>query len=191
MTINRVSKEFFEEKYRADHDPWQFSSSSYELDRYGAIMRVLGTRQFDSAFEPGCSIGVLTDRLAERCRRLLAMDISPTAVALARERCARHPHVTVVEGTLPGDVPVDLFDLVIFSEIGYYFETDVLAEIRDALVGRLSSGGLLVAAHWLGVSKDHILSGDDVHRALGSCDSLKKTVSERHDGFLLEAWERP
>ena len=37
--------------------------------------------------------------LADRCRRLLAMDISPTAVAVARQRCAGFPNVAIVVGT--------------------------------------------------------------------------------------------
>jgi hypothetical protein len=62
--MNTVSKEFFEEKYRANRDPWNFSSSSYELNRYDDIARLLGDRSFNRAFEPACSIGVLTKRLA-------------------------------------------------------------------------------------------------------------------------------
>src|ERR1700733_6777939 len=53
MAINTVSKEFFEEKYRASRDPWSFSSSSYELNRYDEIMRLLDHRTFNHAFEPG------------------------------------------------------------------------------------------------------------------------------------------
>ena len=104
MAINTVSKEFFEEKYRASRDPWNCSSSAYELNRYDEVMRLLGNRTFNHGFEPGCSIGVLTERLAARCRHLFAMDISPTAVAMARQRCAAQLEVTIVEGALPNDM---------------------------------------------------------------------------------------
>ena len=102
MVRNTISKEFFDEKYRANRDPWNFSSSTYKLNRYDEIIRILGGRTFQHGFEPGCSIGVLTERLAMRCQHLLAMDISPTAVVVARQRCERHPNVTIVEGALPG-----------------------------------------------------------------------------------------
>jgi SAM-dependent methyltransferase len=190
MTTNTVSKDFFEEKYRASRDPWNFSSSTYELNRYDEIMRLLGNRTFRNGFEPGCSIGVLTERLAGRCRNLFAMDISPTAVAMARKRCGRYPNVTVVEGTLLDDTPSDVFDLIVFSEIGYYFEREVLAGIRDSLAGRLAKHGVFIGVHWLGVSQDHLLTGDEVHGVLRSSNSLRMTASERHDGFLLESWER-
>jgi predicted TPR repeat methyltransferase len=190
MIRNTVSKEFFEEKYRADHDPWDFSSSPYELSRYDAIMRVLGMRNFHSAFEPGCSIGILTERLASHCQHLFAMDISPTAVAEARRRCELCPNVAIVEGTLPQDMPSDQFDLIVFSEIGYYFDRSTLAGIRDLMESQLSPHGLLVAVHWLGVSGDHVLSGDDVHHVLHAGRAIRMTSSRRHDGFLLESWER-
>lgn len=190
MAINTVSKEFFEEKYRANRDPWKFASSPYELNRYDQIMRLLGNRTFDHGFEPGCSIGVLTERLAGPCRALFAMDISPTAVAMARLRCEGYPNVTIIEGDLPDDLPRETFDLIVFSEIGYYFERGVLGEIRDLLTDRLTQQGVLVGAHWLGKSADHPLTGDEVHNVLRLSNSLRMTASRRHDGFLLESWER-
>lgn len=190
MAINTVSKEFFEEKYRASGDPWNFSSSSYELNRYDETMRVVGDRTFNYGFEPGCSVGVLTERLAGRCRHLFAMDISPSAVAMARKRCARLANVTIVEGALPEDLPRETFDLMVFSEIGYYFKRDALAGIRDLLTEHLAKRGVFIGVHWLGVSPDHLLTGDEVHDVLRSSRSLRLTVSERHEGFLLEAWER-
>jgi SAM-dependent methyltransferase len=190
MAINTVSKEFFEEKYRASSDPWNFSTSSYELNRYAEIIRMLGSRRFHYGFEPGCSIGVLTEHLASRCRHLLAMDISPTAVAMARTRCAHYPNATIVEGALPDDLPACTFDLIVFSEIGYYFERDVLARIRDLLTDRLAPQGVLLGVHWLGMSTDHLLSGDEVHDTLRSTDSLRIVASQRFEGFLLESWER-
>jgi SAM-dependent methyltransferase len=190
MAINTVSKEFFEAKYRDNADPWNFISSSYELNRYALIMEALGSRSFESGFEPGCSIGVLTARLASRCRRLLAMDISPSAVATARSRCAHFPNATIVEGALPGDLPGEILDLIVFSEIGYYFDRDTLAQIRDSLTERLAHQGVLLGVHWLGASADHLLSGDEVHDILRSTNLLRMVSSQRHDGFLLDSWER-
>lgn len=190
MAINTVSKEFFEKKYLADPDPWSFSSSSYELNRYDETVRLLGDRSFNRAFEPGCSIGMLTERLAGRCGHLYAMDISPTAVASARQRCGRYPNVTIVEGALPDYLPDDTFDLIVFSELGYYFDRDVLAAVRDQLTDRLVAQGVFVGVHWLGISADHLLSGDEVHEVLRSSDSLTMTESRRYDTFLIELWER-
>jgi SAM-dependent methyltransferase len=153
-------------------------------------MRLLGDRTFNHGLEPGCSIGVLTERLAGRCQHLFAMDISPSAVEIARKRCAPYPNVTIVEGALPDDLPSDDFDLIVFSEIGYYFERGVLAGIRDLLIKRLTPQGVLVGVHWLGVSADHLLTGEEVHDELRSSTSLRLTESQRCEGFLLESWTR-
>jgi SAM-dependent methyltransferase len=190
MAIKTVSKEFFEDKYRTESDPWKFASSSYELNRYAEIIRSLEGRTFDSGFEPGCSIGVLTERLASLCRHLWAMDISPTAVAAAHQRCAHLRNVVIVQGALQNEVPADHLDLIVVSEIGYYFEPDALAKIRDRLIESLTPHGMLIGAHWLGVSPDHLLHGEEVHNVLRAGRGLRITASRLYHGFLLERWER-
>ena len=123
MAINTVSKEFFEEKYRASRDPWNFSSSPYELNRYDEIMRLLGNRTFQSWFRAG-----MLDRRAHRTSgrsmsSICSRWISRQAPSRWRGSAAqRYPNVTIVEGALPDDLPQDTFDLIVFSEIGYYFE---------------------------------------------------------------------
>lgn len=190
MAIDTVSKEFFEGKYQMDSDPWKFASNSYELNRYAEIMRSLEGRRFAAGFEPGCSIGVLTERLASVCGRLWAMDISPTAVTAARQRCAHLRNVSISQGALPDDVPACDFELIVFSEIGYYFEPDTLVKIRDRLTESLRPNGVLIGAHWLGVSPDHVLHGETVHQVLHAGRGVRLTASQRFDGFLLERWER-
>ena len=121
MSLSPTSAEFFETMYAEREDPWEFASSQYERDRYAAIVRALGNRRYRRAFEPGCSIGILTPQLAAFCDRVEAMDISPTAAARARARCERLPNVQVLCGSLPEMIPDGEIDLVVFSEIGYYF----------------------------------------------------------------------
>jgi SAM-dependent methyltransferase len=198
MSQSTTSREFFDRKYRDAGDPWSFASSAYELGRYEATVRALENRRFRRAFEPGCSIGVLTERLAVICDRVDAIDISPAAVKLARERCKALPNVHTTCGALPAFIPDGDFDLVVFSEIGYYFEEDALRALAEQLVSRICTSGILLAAHWLGSSKDHLLQGDRVHEILGSTEGLKLEVSERHGdlegrqtGFRLERWVRP
>jgi SAM-dependent methyltransferase len=197
MNASTTSREFFDRKYRADDDPWSFASSAYELGRYDATMRAVEHRRYQRAFEPGCAIGVLTARLAAICDRVDAMDISPAAVEQARERCRNLPNVKTTCGALPGFLPAGNFDLVVFSEVGYYFEEDALRRLAEELVDRICTCGVLLAAHWLGSSKDHLLQGDRVHKILGSIDGLALELSERHHnfgsdeaGFRLDRWVR-
>jgi SAM-dependent methyltransferase len=190
MTRDRTSAAFFEAKYQRDPDPWRFGSSAYERGRYDAILNALSSRHYKRAFEPACSVGILTVRLASICDQVEATDISPTAVKRARERCHSLTNVNIACGALPQVIPAGSFDLIVLSETGYYFTDNELLDLAEELVGRLSKPGMLLAAHWLGTSEDHLLSGDLVHQILGTMKDLSHEHSERHAGFLLDRWKR-
>lgn len=188
MTIDTTSQEFFESKYRQNPDFWHFGSNPYELKRYNTMLEALQGKRYSRAFEPGCSVGVFTERLAPLCDRVEAIDISPTAVAHARLRCGNLANVNVQRGTLPGDIPEGAFDLIVFSEIGYYFTAEKLGELGRALAGKLRPTGTFLATHWLGHSADHLLSGEQVHAVLKQLAGWNLEHSERHPGFLLDRW---
>ncbi len=190
MKISTTSAEFFERKYREQADPWDFARSDYEQSRYDAIVAALGERRYERAFEPGCSVGELTWRLAMCCGHVDAMDLSATAIDRAKHLCLEMPNVDLHVGGLPHQIPHGMLDLVVFSEIGYYFDEAGLQELGGALVHKLYPSGTLLAAHWLGTSADHVLSGDRVHEILGGLDGLKLDYSKRYEGFRLERWER-
>jgi len=185
-----TSQEFFDRKYREHPDPWNFASSSYEQGRYEAIYSALSHRHFRRAFEPGCSIGSLTERLAPLCDSLEAIDISPTAVEFARERCRHFLQAHFAQGSLPDAIPPGSFDLIVLSEIGYYFKEAQLLHLGNELVKRLENGGILLATHWLGHSEDHLLSGDRVHQILSSLSGLTHEQEQRHENFRLDRWCR-
>ena len=136
MTTNTTNRDFFEAKYRENNDPWAFASNDYEQNRYSAILRALDHRRYRRAFEPGCSIGILTARLAPICEHVDAIDISPTAVMQAREYCRSLSNVHVDSGAFPADVPAGTFDLVVLSEIGYYFDRQELSQVASQVVGQ-------------------------------------------------------
>jgi SAM-dependent methyltransferase len=184
------SEQFFEEKYAASADPWAFATSGYERERYRTIVKALSHRRYQRAFEPGCSIGILTRDLADLCDRVEAIDVSPSAVARAQERCFGLDNVKIAQGKLPDAIPAGSFDLIVFSEIGYYLAPDVLLRVASQLVTHLAIDGVLLAAHWLGQSPDHRLTGDEVHTLLGSIPEIERTLAERHEGFRLERWTR-
>jgi cyclopropane fatty-acyl-phospholipid synthase-like methyltransferase len=191
MTASPTSTaDFFEAKYRQSPDPWDFAASPYELARYDAILAALNHRHYRHAIEPGCSIGVLTERLATLTEALVAFDFSPSAAAQAAARCAHLPNVTVT--CAPLDVRTDFatFDLVVLSEIGYYFTPADWHHLTARLVNSLAPGATLLAEHWLGHSSDHILSGDQVHDILLTHPGLTLQHSERHEAFRLDVWER-
>jgi hypothetical protein len=63
---------YFEQLYSDSSDPWSLSEQWYVQRKYDHTLAALPQRRYRSAFEPGCSVGVLTTALAERCDSLLA-----------------------------------------------------------------------------------------------------------------------
>lgn len=159
-----IAPAYFERLYRAEADPWDFAASPYEAAKYEATLAALPRTRYASALDAGCSVGVLTRRLAERCDRLLGIDVSEDALRQARRRCARHRHVRFERRVLPAEAPTGPFDLVVLSEIGYYLAPPDLGTLLDRLAASVDAGGHLVLVHWTGET-DYPQTADDVHRA--------------------------
>ena len=138
------------------------------------------------AFEPGCSIGVLTAQLGERCDDLLALDVVPATVRRARDRTAHLPGVRVEQGSVPADWPEGVFDLVVLSEVGYYCGPDDLRTLVDRAAGALATDGVLVACHWRHPVPEYPLGGDAVHAALRAHPRLALLARHEEEDFLLD-----
>ncbi|SDE98066.1 class I SAM-dependent methyltransferase [Terriglobus roseus] len=190
-TPSTSSADFFENKYRQapDFDPWRFATSEYELSRYRVVMQALEGRIYKHAYEPGCSIGVLTQQLASVCKTVDACDFSATAVDVARERCRDLPGVTVRCASLTGSQPWSKFDLIVLCEIGYYFTADAWQKLVENMVHAMRPGTVVLACHWLGESEDHVQRGQEVHEAI-SHPLLVGTLSSCYEGFRLDRWIR-
>lgn len=138
--MTNTDRRYFEEIYASGPDPWGFESRWYEQRKYTLTMAALPQARYRSAFEPGCSIGVLSALLAPRCDQLLSTEIIPSVVAQARSRLAAFPHVRLAEEAIPSDWPEATFDLVVLSEIAYYFDADTLGGIIDRLINSMDRG---------------------------------------------------
>jgi SAM-dependent methyltransferase len=181
---------YFDEMYEASPDPWGFSSRWYEARKYAITVAMLPAARYDQAFEPGCSIGVLTAMLAPRCGTLLSCDVSPAAVRTAAGRTAALPHVRVERRRLPGDWPGGRFDLVVLSELLYYFGRDDLHIVLGRATAALRPGGTLLAAHWRRPVADHPRTGDDVHAEIAARPELTLVADHREPDFIAQAFVR-
>lgn len=188
--MTRVPSRHFDDGYRDDPDPWGFAHRFYEQRRYDVTVAALPRARYRRAFEPACAVGELTRRLAARCDEVVACDCSAVVVDHARAAHGALGNVTWSVGSVPEDWPPGWFDLVVLSEVGYYFTPDELVVLRDQAVGALEPGGTLLAVHWLGHSPDHLLHGDDVHDVLGGAANVTHGGVYRDDGFRLDWWER-
>ena len=179
---------YFDQMYAESADPWGFTSRWYEKRKYALTLAMLPRERYDDAFEPGCSIGVMTEQLAPRCARLLSCDVAPAAVGAAAARTAGQPGVRVEQRVLPGDWPDGEFDLIVFSEFLYYFGGPDLQRVLDLAGAALRPGGTLIAVHWRHPVPEYPRSGDNVHDVLASQGGLSRLAEHREPDFIAEAY---
>ncbi|MEO7980021.1 MAG: SAM-dependent methyltransferase [Sporichthyaceae bacterium] len=178
--------DYFARMYAVSEDPWGFRSRWYEERKRAVTLAVLDRPRYRAAFEPGCSVGVLTTALADRCERLLATDVDPTAVAATQAAVADRPHVTVEQRSVPADWPAGEFDLVVVSELGYYLDAPELGDLVDRTLGALAPGGSLLLCHWRHPVDDYPLPGDAVHERFRAEPALVAAVRHEEADFLLD-----
>lgn len=187
--MTSTSRSYFESMYEGDVDPWHFASSAYERRKYALSVAALPRQRYSNAFEPGCSIGVLSERLASRCDRLLSTDIITAALTTASLRLREYPHVVVEVRSIPEEWPKEHFDLIVLSEIAYYFDQGELARVLELVVETTQPEAHVLAVHWRGAT-DYPLSGDEAHHRIGLCPDLRRVVHHVESEFLLDVWER-
>lgn len=184
---------YFDAVYAADDDPWQFESSAYEDAKYRTTVAALPRERYRRGLEIGCSIGVLTLRLAARCDELLAIDVNERALARAHQRCAHLAHVSFVRMQVPVQFPQGRFDLVVLSEVGYYWSNEDLAKAADIIVASLQPEASLLLVHWTEPVADYPLDGDAVHGHFQhqvDLGRLRHAHGERHARYRLDLFTR-
>jgi len=181
---------YFDQMYAASGDPWGLATRWYEARKYALSLALLPERHYQEAFEPGCSVGVLTAMLAARCGQVLAWDASAGAVRSAAARTAGLANVCVRQGTIARDWPPGRFDLVVFSEVLYYFAGRELDDVLDAGVASLRPGGTMLAVHWRHPVADYPRSGDEVHQVLAARRDLARRVGHTEPDFTAEVYQR-
>ncbi|HEX3921076.1 MAG TPA: SAM-dependent methyltransferase [Streptosporangiaceae bacterium] len=178
----------FRERYAASPDPYGLAERWYESRKYALTVALLPKERYAAAFEPACSIGVLTGILAPRCDSLLACDVIPDAVASAQARTAGLAGVRVERRVIPGEWPPGSFDLIVLSELLYYFDDADLAQVLRLGIGALRPGGHVAAVHWRHPAPDHPRTGDEVHQQLAAHTGLARLACYRDPDFTAEVY---
>ena len=93
---------YFDAMYAAAPDPWSLRTRWYEARKYAISIAMLPRQRYRDAFEPGCSVGVLTGMLAPRCDRLLSCDM---ATGRGQGRGRAHRPLPERHGRAPGHPP--------------------------------------------------------------------------------------
>jgi len=183
---------YFAALYNADPDPWNFVGSAYEHEKYQATIAALGGQRFGSAFEIGCSIGVLTRLLAPRCGKLLAVDIVERALVGARKRCADLANISFVNLRVPDQWPIaQNFDLILCSEMLYFLSPADTVRTADLAVASLNAGGVVLLVNYT-EPVDEPCGGDQAAEIFiaAARDALVPTFQERQEKFRIDLLRR-
>lgn len=178
----------FEALFRADSDPWNFEDSDYERDKRAATVNALGARRFGSALEVGCASGVLTAELATRCERLTAIDVSQTALDLARSRISDLAHVRLLRGEVPGDWPTGRYDAIILSEILYFLTAPEIAAVSRLAHDGIASGGIVLLVNWTGDNECEV-DGDEAVELFRSAADWRELLHRRATSYRMDCFE--
>lgn len=189
----RLPDAYFDAMYATSDDPWQLSSRWYEERKYAITLSMLPRLRYRHAFEPGCSIGTLTERLAVRCDAITATDVSAIALDHADRRlraAGRRGQVNLMLRSLDDPWPEGDFDLIVISEVGYYLHAENLRSVLDRERSRLN-GVTVVAAHWRHPVEDYPMGGDRANQIIAATPGLLRLGSYRDPDVAIEIFAGP
>jgi SAM-dependent methyltransferase len=183
---------YFDDKYADAADPWQLEERWYERRKYAITLALLPHPRYRHAFEPGCSIGVLTEHLTRRCDHVTATDVATAALDAAHRRLVEagsRERVTLIHSSLDEPWPATQFDLVVLSEIGYYLGAAELRNVLDREVAGLARGTVVIAAHWRHRVDDYPITGDRANDIIGATPGLHHLGGYRDEDVVIEVFD--
>jgi SAM-dependent methyltransferase len=188
---SRLPDAYFDTMYVASADPWELRTRWYEQRKYAITLSVLPRRRYRHAFEPGCSIGTLTERLTERCDVVTATDVAVAALRgadLRLRQAGLRERVLLMKLSLDQPWPAGDFDLVVLSEVGYYLQADTLRAVLDRERRRLADA-TVVAAHWRHPVADYPIPGDQANEIIGATKGLHLIGSYRDVDVAIDVFD--
>lgn len=180
----------FETLYDTNADPWRTAHEPYERRKRAVTLAALPKEHYSRCLDAGAGAGELTVGLAGRCERVVAVDAVPAAAARCREVTTGLSNVTVEVRRLPADWPEGRWDLLVFSELLYYFDRRDLEVTLDRVEGATAAGSHLLAVDWRPVTPDAPRDADDAHRQLLDRPGWRLLVEHIEPEFLLHVLER-
>jgi 23S rRNA (adenine-N6)-dimethyltransferase len=126
----------------------------------------------DLVYEIGPGVGIITERLAQRCRQVVAVEKDPRLAQRLRGRFARCPGVMVFEGDFL-DFPLPLTPYKVFANVPF--------NITAAIITRLTSAREAPEDAYLPVQREA------AGRVLGRPDAPAESLY----GVLLKPWFEP
>ena len=190
--MSRLPDDYFDQMYARSADPWGLGSRWYERRKYAITLALLPRQHYRHAFEPGCSVGVLTALLTERCTRVTATDVAAAALDGARWRLGDlgcRDQVSLLRQSIDEPWPPGPFDLLVLSEVGYYLAPDMLRGLLERECPRLDHGATVVAAHWRHRVDDYLSTGDEVNEIVAGVTGMHVIGSYRDADVAIDVFD--
>ena len=132
---------------RAERDAWGYDVGAFAKRRFELIIAAIPSVPIEKALEAGCAEGHLTRHLAKRVGHLVACDICEEAVARARRNCEGIRNVELIVADIRSDPPEGPFNLLVYSDVLYYFSKREVRHVIRLSAGLVVPGGHLVFAN--------------------------------------------
>lgn len=186
--VESLKPDYFERMFARNPDPWEFASSSYEAAKFDRTISILAGRSYQRALEVGCANGVLTNRFSAICRSLLSVDVSKTALKYAQLRNHGAPNVTFEAMTFPKTTPNGHFDLIVLSEVVYYWSAADIKLAGSWINDHATKCCDLLLVHWIGET-NYPQTGDNAVNLLRAASPTVEVIEEgRTSKYRFDLW---
>ena len=187
-------RDYFEALYANTNDPWHYKTRWYEQRKRDISLAVLPKPHYPTAIELGCSNGVFSQSLANRCGQLLAIDGNAQAISLATQQLSQVANVNVQQAVIPEQLPSQHFDLIVISEILYYLNRQAVEQVLQWVNRSLNSQGTLLCVHWRYPIARFELNGEIVHSLITNhikqfTQPFYHQMACQDADFLLDVWQ--
>lgn len=188
----RLPDDYFDRMYAEAEDPWSLGTRWYEERKYAITLAMLPYKRYRHAVEPGCSVGVLTERLLQRCDRVTAIDVSVAALDATHRRLSAAGvagRADLRRGSIDSPWPRGPFDLVVLSEVCYYLQPERLRAVLEREIPRLPRPATVVAAHWRHAVADYPMTGDEAGEIITHAAGVHRLGGYRDDDVVIDVFD--
>ena len=154
---------------------------------------------FADALEIVCAEGWYTEMLNEKCRSLLALDISPTALHRAHRRRAWHETVAFRQFDLRRDPMPGSFDLIVVASVLEYFSRPAtFRRVREKLAHSLRPGGYLMVETTRSIDtamdgcwwRGWLLQGKAINTFIAQHPALSEIGAAESDWYVITVYRK-
>lgn len=188
-------KFYFELKY-IRNNPYRVNGSFYDIEQCNRAVEIIKGRRYSSILEIGCGNGYLLERYSSLSDRVIVTDISRLALKRAKERLKGKKHIEFRQSDLLKEDINEKFDLVICSEVLYYFTLDQLKGVVPKILNYIKKDGNLLSIHIRSLNDDtsgfpyKAFGARTIHQFLESTEGLKTLKRDILENYEIVLYQR-